>query len=196
MSALPPPSLVAGALSGDDTDRERLARAWLPHVLRWCHRLGGPGVDAESAAHDALLVVLERLDRVASPEAFPSWVFGVTRGVVANHRRKAWLRRWVPGVLVDAFSSAESSHTLRGPEVSAERHEAGRRVWAALDRLPEAQREVLVLCELEERASSEVAVLTGVPVNTVKSRLRLAKVAFRQALESPPGSPHRAAEVA
>ena len=43
-----------------------------------------------------------------------------------------------------------------------------------------AQREVLVLCDLEERTAIEAAKLLGVPVGTVKSRLRLGRARFKE----------------
>ena len=46
--------------------------------------------------------------------------------------------------------------------------------------LPDPQREAVVLCSLEERSSAEVAQLTGVPVGTVKSRLRLGMARLRE----------------
>lgn len=188
MSALPAQLLVTLAMQGGERELDALARAWLPHVLRWCHRLGGPAIDAESAAHDTLLVVVRRLDRVESPAQFPSWLFAVTRGVVANHRRKSWFRRWVPGPLLEMVSPAA------GPDRQTEQRQTADVVWRVLDRLPAEQREVLVLCELEERASSEVSELTGVPIGTVKSRLRLARIAFKKAFDATPGSA-RSAEV-
>lgn len=176
---LPDPGLFDAALGGNPEDVDRLARAWLPHVYAWCHRLGGPGVDAEDCAHETLIVMCKGLYRVQSAEVFPSWLFGVTRKVLANHRRRAWLRRWVPGASIDTARSGES-----GPDDSLEAREAARVVWAALEKLSMDQREVLVLCELEERPGPEAAALIGVPLGTVKSRLRLAKVAFKKAVEA------------
>jgi len=56
-------------------------------------RLGGPRIDAEDAAHDVFLVVFRRLPDLDDPQAFRSWLFGITRRVVAAHRRRAWVRR-------------------------------------------------------------------------------------------------------
>ncbi len=163
----------------DDAAVDQLAKVWLPTVYAWCHRLGGPGVDSEGAAHDVLMTMCRKLHTVQSPEQFPSWLFGTTRRVVANHRRKAWLRRWVPG----ASSVLDTrAHPGRGPEQDAEARQAADIVWKALDSLPAKQREVLVLCELEERSGSEAAALLGVPLGTVKSRLRVARDAFREAV--------------
>lgn len=172
----PSPALVAEALAGGEAELDRLARAWLPHVYAWCHRLGGPGIDAEDAAHEVLIVLCRRLAAVRSPEVFPSWLFGVCRGTIANHRRRAWLRRWVPGGFAEAVSDGP------GPEGAAFAREIASAVWEALDELPAAQREVLVLCELEDHTGSEAAELIGVPVGTVKSRLRAAHRSLRAAM--------------
>lgn len=190
--ALPDPSLFDAAVSGADRDAlDRLARAWLSHVYAWCHRLGGPGIDSEGAAHETLLVMCKGIHKVPSAAVFPSWLFGVTRKVLANHRRRAWLRRWVPGASID------HARASGGPDVSLEARRAAETVWKALERLPVEQREVLVLCELEERSGSEAAELVGAPLGTIKSRLRLAKAAFKKTVEELEGSSLRttAAEV-
>lgn len=176
--SLPDPSLAADALAGHPHAVDALARAWLPVVHAWCHRLGGPTVDAEDAAHEVLLAMCRNLARVRDGETFPSWLFGICRRVLANHRRRAWVRRWVSGPF------AEPVHPGWGPERSLEARQAAAVVWRALERLSATQREVLVLCELEERSGSEAANLLGVPLGTVRSRLRLAREAFRAELVS------------
>lgn len=181
---IPDPSLFTDVISGRDPQAiDRLARAWLSHVYAWCHRLGGPGVDSEGAAHETLIIMCKGIYKVPSAEVFPSWLFGVTRKVLANHRRRAWLRRWLPGVSLDTARAQTGS-----PERSLEASQAAEVVWRALDKLPMEQREVLVLCELEERSGPEAASLVGVPLGTIKSRLRLAKTAFKRTVEELEGS--------
>ena len=166
-------ALASAALRGDAGSVDALATAWLPTVYAWCHRLGGPGIDAEDAAHEALISMCRNLGRLTAPEAFPSWMFAICRGVVANHRRRAWFRRWIPSALGERISPSD------GPERVAQTAETADLVWKILDELSAAHREVLVLCELEERSAADVGLLLGAPTGTVKSRLRLAKEAFR-----------------
>ena len=166
-------TLIAGAREGDVRAREQLVRAWLPAVLGWCVRLGGPLIDPEETAQDVFMIVLDKVHKVFDPERFPSWLFGVTRRVIARNRRRVWMRRWAPGGLPELADEG------RDPERSAAVSELGRKVQQALEELPARQREVLVLCDLEERSASEVAALLGIPTGTVKSRLRLARRKLR-----------------
>lgn len=175
---LPDPALAAAAMEGGDDALDALARAWLPIVYAWCHRLGGVGIDAEDAAHETLIILCRRIDKVHSPQALPSWLFGACRRVVANHRRRAWFRRWVPGT---TGAPVDTVSTGPGPDSTAESRQVATAVWKVLDGLPATQREVLVLCELEERSGPEAAELLGIPLGTVKSRLRAAQQAFRSA---------------
>jgi RNA polymerase sigma-70 factor (ECF subfamily) len=175
------PQLIADirdAQDGDARAEARVVDVALPLVLGWCASLGGPTVDFEDAAHDALEVVLGRLDSLEDPAAFRSWLFGITRRTLAKHRRRAWVRRWVPGM--DLSRAEDPGHS---PQTQAELSEMSQSVQTALAALPEAQREVLVLCDLEERSDSEAAQILGVPKGTIKSRLRLGRKRFRTELE-------------
>jgi RNA polymerase sigma-70 factor (ECF subfamily) len=169
----PPTSTVRLAQQEAPGALDRLCDEWLPVVLGWTTRLGGPRIDAEDAAHDVFLVVFRRLPELEKPESFASWLYGITRRVISAHRRRAWFRRWLPGAVPDV------PETRPDPARRAEQSDVANQVWTAIESLPSHHREVLVLCDLEERADSEVAALLGVPKGTIKSRLRRARIALR-----------------
>jgi len=168
----PTPEELRRAASGDVRAQNAIFDAWLPVVLRWCARLGGPRVAAEDAAHDVMIVLLRRFDAIEKPERFPSWLFGVTRRVLRKHRGRAWILRWAGSELPDVRDGRQD------PERDLEDSELAASVRSILAELPERQREVLVLCDLEERTAPEVSQLLGVPLGTVASRLRLARARF------------------
>ena len=155
----------------DSQALEQLFTSWMPTVLQWCRRLGGPRVDHEQAAQEVFIVVLRKLETVRSERALPSWIYSVCRRVVSQHRREAFGRRW------DSESVAEPRATV----VDMEGRDALRRVWALMEELPDDLREVLMLCDVEQRTDAEAAELIGIPVGTAKSRLRRARARFREA---------------
>lgn len=157
-----------------DVDRDRLVAALLPMVGGWCARLGGPAVDAEEAAHDVLMTVLRRRGDLRDGAPIEPWVYGITQRIVRSHRRRAWVRRWMPDAVVEVtYGGAD-------PLQRAQSNQTAARVQRVMEQLAPAHREVLVLCDVEERSRVEVAALLDVPEGTVKSRLRLAREQFRR----------------
>jgi len=175
--ALTDPHLLTAAIAGDLRARDALVRAWLPKVLAWCERLGGSSIDADDAAQDAMMVFVRRLDGIGGIEQVGPWLYGVTRKVLASHRRRAFVRRWLPGVFVDRADPAPGAdhHVLRS--------EAARQVQVIVDAMPFEQREVFVLCDVEGHTDVAAAALIGAPVGTIKSRLRLARARFQRSVD-------------
>ena len=166
---------IEAALREEPGALDRLCDRWERIVLSLEMRIGGPRVDAEDITHEVFLIVMRRLGSVRSAEAFPSWLYGVTRRVLAAHRRRAWFRRWLPGAEPEAIADTT-------PEGDSEQQQRAQMVWRALDDLSAAHREIVVLCDLEERPDSEVADLLQIPRGTVKSRLRRARKELRDRL--------------
>ena len=70
--------------------------------------------------------------------------------------------------------------TMAGTSAAGEQTQRAELARALLDRLPEAQREVFILFELEQLSGEEIAAELGIPLGTVRSRLRRARDAFRR----------------
>jgi len=147
-------------------------------VLNWTTRLGGRAIDPEDVAQDVFAVALQRVDRYDPGSGSTSaWLYGITRRVVANARRRGALRRMIG---LDAIR--EPPHP--GPGVDEQVAAAWRRqkVVAALERLSWKHREVIVLMDLEERTAPEAAELIGCSVGTAYSRLHYARKQFAVAV--------------
>src|SRR5262249_45022519 len=105
--------------------------------------------------------------------AFSTWVYRIGRDRTARHLRT---RRWPQSSLEELASEETNDSEGFSAEDAA-------RIHAALDELPQEQREVLVLRFLEEMTYEDMAQVVGCPVGTVRSRLHYAKRALRQILE-------------
>lgn len=154
---------------------DRLLDLWQPDVHRWCRLLGGPTLPVEDLAHDALLAMLTQLHRLEDPRRFQGWLWGITWRTVRGHRRRAWLRRWVPGVVRDPPDP-------RGD--ASERYDRAHRsavVLAVLDALPVDQRELLWLAYAEGLTRAELGRTLGIGPGTLSRRLTRARAAFEAA---------------
>ena len=171
------PALLAALRAGDGAAIDRMYRELAPSVLGWVIRLGGPDLDAEDVAHEVFATAIPLLPKLRGDARLSTWMFAVTRRVVANARRRAAVRRFF------GLDEAREPSTDEGPERLVGRAQRRRAVQRALDRLSAEHREVIVLCALEERSAPEAAELLGVPVGTVHSRMFHARARFARALE-------------
>ena len=143
-------------------------------VARWARHLGGTDVDVEDIVQEVFLVVSRRLAGFRGDARFTSWLFEITRKIVANHRRR---RRWlVLGTGKEVWARLASSD--RDPLAELERRQAGALVYRALDRLPEKYRTVLVLYEIEGLSTREIAELCQLHLSTLKVHLFRAREKF------------------
>lgn len=160
-------------------DTGALYAAHVHQVARWAERLGGPEVDLEDIVHEVFSIAHRRRDRFRHESSVGTWLFGITNNVVRHRRRKERWRRWLSGSAEDAAGHLASP--APDPLGHAERDEARRTVYRLLDRLPERDRQVLILFELEELAAEEVAALLGIKPANARLRLHRARARFVRA---------------
>jgi RNA polymerase sigma-70 factor, ECF subfamily len=170
VSAIMP--LAAAPPTFDQTYQEHFEFVW-----RSLRALGVDDSALEDAVQDVFLIVHRKLDGFEARSAMPTWLYGIVKHVAYNHRRRRG-RKDRPLAPLPTVLPAEGPE----PEQQVADREAWRFVRAFLERLDASQREVFVLCELEQLPAPEVAELVGAKVNTVYSRLRAARDSFRKAL--------------
>jgi RNA polymerase sigma-70 factor (ECF subfamily) len=145
-------------------------------VARWAERLAGPQLDVEDIVHDVFIIAYERLAGFRGDSSLSTWLFGITDRVVRHRRRKERWRRWLSG------SADETAGHLPAPGPDplrvAERHQAAAEVYRVLDRLSERDRQILILCELEELSAEEVGDLLAIKPGNARLRLHRARARF------------------
>jgi RNA polymerase sigma-70 factor (ECF subfamily) len=145
-------------------------------VWRTLRGLGVREADATDAAQEVFVVVHRRLAEFEARSKFTTWLFGICQRVARDRWRAARSR--------PELTHWPEDHDPPDPDADiayhAERREAVLMLEAILDEIPEEQRIVFVLFELEELPGEQISEMLGIPVPTVHSRLRLARERFRQ----------------
>jgi RNA polymerase sigma-70 factor (ECF subfamily) len=131
----------------------------LDYVWRTLGRFGVPEPDLADAVHEVFLVLHRRWNELDHERPLRPWLFGVARRVASDARAK---QRDIPSEI----DPAEPVDPL-----VAQR----RLLWRALVTLDDDRRDVIILHDLEGYTGAEIAEQLEVPVNTVHSRLRLAR---------------------
>lgn len=148
-----------------------------PRIKGWAMRMGAPGGKAEDIVQDVMLQIWRRAGQFDPARADAgTWIFAITRNryidLVRQEKR--------PEIAMDdpvLMASGEAT-----PEEALRGREQAQRVADAMAKLPEAQRAVIRQSYFGELSQQEIAVQSGLPLGTVKSRLRLAFGQLRKLL--------------
>ena len=166
----------------DTSLARRFATLVLPHLdaaYGYARRLTRDEPEAQDVTQEAFLRAWRYFDSFRGDEARP-WLLGIVRNTFVSLRRA----RGAPTASLDD-ADMELDAALAGtqalaaapttPETALLAADARRTVVAALDALPAAARELLVLREIEDLSYKRIAAILDVPIGTVMSRLARAR---------------------
>jgi RNA polymerase sigma-70 factor (ECF subfamily) len=148
-------------------------------VWRVARRLGVAADSVDDVVQETFLVVHRRLAEERSAN-LRTWIYGITAHMVRNHRRS--LRRKSPHLGAPGPDPDVLEGRVDGPETTMQKAEAARTLHRLLEGLDEEKREVFVLVELEQLTAPEVAEALDLKINTVYSRLRVAREEFEESV--------------
>jgi len=143
---------------------------------------------AEDVVQEAFVRVAQSAADFKSDARFSTWVYTIVRNLCIDQLRKRALRKHPS---LDQASGEDGDGPTLGeqtadPRASVEREATGtelkERIARAVDTLPDEQREVFLMREVLNLPFKEIAEITGVPENTVKSRMRYALERLQEAL--------------
>ena len=176
---LEPLSMPAARATADARTFRALYEAHVDFVWRNLRRLGVHESDVEDRTQEVFVVAHRRFsefeDRGHGPRA---WLFQIVLRVASDARRH---RRRHPEDPDGGDATSRACVDPTQTETIA-RREALWRLDAALETIDVSRRAVLVLHEIEEMTAPEIAQVLGIPMNTVYSRLRVARLELEVAL--------------
>jgi RNA polymerase sigma-70 factor (ECF subfamily) len=183
-------ALVARCKGNDLTAFDEIVERYQHKIYGYVKRLVGNETDAEDITQEVFLKALNSLHRFREESSLQTWLFRIATNLCRDaHRRrqreKGWLSLW--------RQADEQSETEEGgivdppddrfnPEKLLLREELGAMLSKAMEQLPLAMREVLILHDVEQMPYEEIAQALGVPLGTVKSRLFHARARLRESL--------------
>ena len=175
-----------GGMAGGEDDHQRFARLVLPHLgdayslARW---ITANRADAEDVVQDASLRAFRAIANVGEGNS-RAWVLTIVRNTAYS-----WVRKNRPAQLADEFDETVHSGetTMENAEAKLLSRAESERVRRALETLPVAFREVLVLREIEGLSYKEISEVTGVAMGTVMSSLSRARQKLRDELGTAAG---------
>jgi len=182
-------ALVARLRSGDGRAFEELVRRDTPRLLRVARRFLDSEEDAHDSVQDAFVAAFRSLREFESTALLSTWLHRIVINAclmkLRTRRRKPEedIEKYLPRFLEDGHQVESSVGWCESAETALQRAETCNLVRAAIARLPETYRVVLMLRDIEELSTEEVAAMLGTTPNAVKIRLHRGRQALRTLLD-------------
>lgn len=156
-------------------------------VYSFSMRVCGHREDAEDTMQEVLFKALPHLAKLENPRAMAVWLYTVTRNQCRMARRRS---KFAPGPTMTLDALMPDDHDLamlladssRSPEDSAIQHQNGHLLHQAVLKVPPKYRLILVLHDMEELDTTEIAKVTSLKEGTVRVRLHRARLLVRKEL--------------
>ncbi|MEY8316137.1 sigma-70 family RNA polymerase sigma factor [Oscillospiraceae bacterium 50-58] len=177
--------LVEKAKQGDHDAFEQLVLDNQNKIFSLALRLVNDRETAADLAQEAFVKAWQGLVSFQGESSFATWVYRLTTNVCIDHLRKQKRREEVaPAVSLDDEEAgwAEPADRESDPQRLLERSERGKALARGLEKLPDWQRETLVLRELSGLSYQEIGEKLDIDLGTVKSRIARARLNLRKIL--------------
>ncbi|MGZ4825409.1 MAG: sigma-70 family RNA polymerase sigma factor [Terriglobales bacterium] len=178
---------IAELKSGEPESMERALALVQQTAFSFSMKVCGHREDAEDTAQETLLRTVRELPHFDSPEALAVWLYKVARSRCLMSRRRSKFAPKQDLSLDELLPDRSQLEALTaspegGPERQLLRAESREELQRAVLKLPPDYRMVLVLHDMEELSTQEVASITGLREGTVRVRLHRARVFLRNQL--------------
>lgn len=159
---------------------EAVYQRYFAFVWSSTQHLGVTPPATDDVVQEVFMVIHAKLATLRQPESLRSWIYGIVRRTVSDHRRSQKTRAQSAGAF--AIQTELEQSRPRTPLDLKEQSDKVKLLWSLLDEIAWPKREVFILAELEEMTVPEIAEALDIPLNTAYSRLRAGRLAFEEAL--------------
>lgn len=181
--------LIARLQAGDDAAFDEVVRGYGPQLLSVIHRYLPDDSDAHDALQETFLSVFRAIGNFQSGSSLGTWLhrIAVNAALMKLRRRRRKpeqsLDEMLPKFALDGHRTESRGSWSNVPDEAALGRETRDLVRAAIEKLPEGYRTVLLLRDIEEKTTEEVADLLELTPANVKTRLHRARQALRELLD-------------
>lgn len=172
--------LISRAQKGDRAAFAALVRAHQDEVYTLARRLAGDPHLGSDIAQEALIRAWRALPQFRGESRLSTWLYRITVNTAWTQKKRAKRHSASP---IDEHAELAAPEGADHPTVAGELLELRGRLLAALGRLPDAQRQVVVMKDIHGWSHAEIAEASGISVTAAKVRLHRARARLAKDLE-------------
>jgi RNA polymerase sigma-70 factor (ECF subfamily) len=185
LSAFADCDLVTRAVEGREDGFEELVRRYQRPIAAYVYRMVGDYEAALDLTQEVFIKIYGSLERYRPEYKFSTWIYKIAHNAAVDHlRRHAVREQSLTKALTGEFEGEQYDLPVESrrlsPEQESERAERRAEIESVVRALPNAYRELVLLRHSHDLSYDEIALVTGLPLGTVKNRLFRARDMMRQ----------------
>lgn len=171
---------IRAAQDGDADAYARIVKSWGGRLLRFCRNNLPATIDAEDVVQDVLLTAWQKLPGLDDRSRFRAWMYTIARNRCREVIRTAGRRATDPvspeevAVKIDSRQDPARAHARDAAMVALRKSVAG---------LPDSQRRIWVMAQIDGLGYAEIADIEELPLSTVRGRLARARATIAKEME-------------
>ncbi|MBI4794020.1 MAG: sigma-70 family RNA polymerase sigma factor [Deltaproteobacteria bacterium] len=176
-------NLVQDFLDGDAQAFNRLVLLYQTKIYNLALNYVKSPEEAKDLAQDIFVTVYRSLPKLREKEKFTSWLYQIAINHCRNRYKKLSRRGYFSNVSLDDEESYLQLPGDEGPEKLLQRQNTINLVRSTIDSMADAEREIILLRDVQELAYEEISTILDIPLGTVKSKLNRARNALKDRLK-------------
>ncbi len=138
--------------------------------------------EAKDLTQDIFITVFRKIDRLREEKKFVSWLYQVAMNHCRNRYKKLARRGFFTSQSIDDPDTGFQLSSNSSPENDLERSGTVKMVRKAINTLAPAEKEIILLRDIQDLSYDEISEILKVPLGTVKSKLNRARLALKSRL--------------
>jgi RNA polymerase sigma-70 factor (ECF subfamily) len=175
--------LVQDFLDGDAQAFNRLVMLYQTKIYNLALNYVKNQEEAKDLAQDIFVTVYRSLPKLREKEKFTSWLYQIAINHCRNRYKKLSRRGYFNNISLDDEESFLQIAGDEGPEKLLQRKNTINLVRSTIDAMPEAEKEIILLRDIQELAYEEISAILDIPLGTVKSKLNRARTSLKDRLK-------------
>lgn len=175
--------LVRAAKAGEVRAFDKLVLLYQTKIYNLALNYVKQEEEAKDLAQDIFVTVYKSIATLKDDSKFSSWLFQVALNHCRNRYKKLQRRGFFSSQSIDDPDSYIQLATEDNPGSNAERRDLQKIVRQAIAAMPEAEKEIILLRDIQELSYEEISTVLKIPLGTVKSKLNRARTALKNNLK-------------
>jgi len=176
--------LVRALRQGDNQAFNRLVLLYQARIYNLALGYVKQQDEAKDLTQDIFVTVFRQIGKLNDDDKFAAWLYQLALNHCRNRYKKLLRRGFFSSLPIDDPESGVSLSTGATPEKDLEREDTSRLVRRAIASLPPAEKEIVLLRDMQGMSYEEISEILGLPMGTVKSKLNRARLALKNRLKN------------